>query len=322
MSWENPVRGTTLEVIKVSRQVRLNEEAINNLALKWLEKRMKAPPWPAPLHLETSNRRMLLDYLIILDSLNFCFWSRNKSRWEIWHDGEKYTGYYALALALKRFFERKPEKANFLYLREISFEEFRLWFQGGANLLFLKRRWEILRSVSDFFSKEYGNDSRNFLLSANGYLSTLIPRIAYQIPSFNDVTYYNGGMVYLWKRAQILAADVIGAFQGRGLGAFKDPEYLTAFADYKLPQILFHYGILEYTPELREKIQNLVILPAGSPEEIEIRSATIWAVELLKFILNRRGKNLLSYEIDWLLWNESQKEKMRLPHHLTGTIFY
>lgn len=40
------------------------------------------------------------------------------------------------------------------------------------------------------------------------------------------------------------------------------------FPDYRVPQILNHYGILEYTAELQEKIDKKVPLLSGSPEEI------------------------------------------------------
>jgi hypothetical protein len=39
--------------------------------------------------------------------------------------------------------------------------------------------------------------------------------------------------VFFYKRAQIFAADVYGAFGGRGLGAFNDADRLTCFADYR-----------------------------------------------------------------------------------------
>jgi len=57
---------------------------------------------------------------------------------------------------------------------------------------------------------------------------------------------------------------------------------VTAFADYKLPQVLQHVGILQYSPSLEHKVDNGIFLEAGSPEELEIRENTIWAVELIK----------------------------------------
>ena len=39
--------------------------------------------------------------------------------------------------------------------------------------------------------------------------------------------------VSLYKRAQILIADVWGACEGKGLGEFRDIDTLTMFADYR-----------------------------------------------------------------------------------------
>jgi hypothetical protein len=60
----------------------------------------------------------------------------------------------------------------------------------------------------------------------------------------------------LYKRAQILVADVWSCFQGKGLGAFADIDKITMFADYRVPQMLIHYGSLEYTPKLLFKISQ------------------------------------------------------------------
>ena len=54
------------------------------------------------------------------------------------------------------------------------------------------------------------------------------------------------------------------------------------FADYKVPQILFHLGILKLNSGLEDKLNSKKIIPHGSDEEVEIRAATIVAVEKLK----------------------------------------
>lgn len=263
----------------------------------------------------------MLTYLLMLDSLNFCFWSPTNTRWEIDHRGKQYTGYFGLSLALREFFEAHPDAAKLEYWEKISWQEFLHLLQGGKNLLYLKTRWQIVRNVSKYLLESYGSFG-DFISAADHTLSTLVPRIARELPSFNDYAFYDGNPVYLRKRAQILAIDVYGAFDGRGIGYFKDPEYATAFPDYKLPQIFEHLGIFEYAPKLRAKIAQQKLIRAGSPEEVEIRSATIWAVEYLKEELKKYGGSYHSFQLDWILWEESEKQKLRLPHHRTKTIYY
>ncbi len=43
----------------------------------------------------------------------------------------------------------------------------------------------------------------------------------------------------LYKRAQILVADLWAAFRGRSYGAFVDIDSITMFADYRVPQVSF-----------------------------------------------------------------------------------
>ncbi len=119
-----------------------------------------------------------------------------------------------------------------------------------------------------------------------------------------------------------MGSDIIGAFDRKDFGYFEDPEYPAVFADYKIPQFLLNAGILNYSEKLLKKIKEKTLIKAGSKEEIEIRSSTIWAVEYLKEELLKLGKIFCAFEIDWILWNKSQKTKMEIPYHLTKTIFY
>ena len=121
--------------------------------------------------------------------------------------------------------------------------------------------------------------------------------------------------------AQILVADLRGPFGGQGPGEFADLSWLTAFADYKLPQILWARGALRFHPRLAERIRAGEIIPRGSTEEVEIRALTVVAVEELRERLRRKGREILAFQVDWLLWNLAQ-EKLSVPHHRTLTWAY
>jgi len=315
----NPVLSTAIRVVKNARDVKINRNKTEELAKKWAKK-IAIPKIPENLPLETKNQKMILDYLIMLDSINFCFWSK-KDKWYIPYKGKEYDGYFALSLSLKRFFEDNPNKANLEYFSKISFKEFSKILKGRGELQFLKKRWQIVRKVSSVLIKKYG-DSINFVLSARGRFSILVPKISKELPFFNDTSYYSGQKVYFYKRSQILSSDICSSLSGKGLGFFKDPGYLTAFADYKLPQILKFFGVLEYSIALERKIKNKIIIPAGSKQEVEIRSATVLAVEYLRKALLKLGKNLSSSQIDWILWVKTQEIKIESPYHLTRTIYY
>ncbi len=64
-------------------------------------------------------------------------------------------------------------------------------------------------------------------------------------------------------------------------------------------------------------------IESGSPEEVEIRACTIWVVELIRRQLERLGKGLRAYEIDWVLWNMAQESIFKKrPYHRTLTVYY
>ena len=144
-----------------------------------------------------------------------------------------------------------------------------------------------------------------------------------RLPSFNDATQYDGAEVRFYKRAQILVADLHGAFAGAGLGAFSDLSLLTAFADYKVPQVLRELGVLIYSDGLSATVERRALLPQGSPPEVEIRAATVWACELLRRELATAGRLLRATEVDWALWLAGQSLPAgSRPYHRTYTVFY
>jgi hypothetical protein len=163
----------------------------------------------------------------------------------------------------------------------------------------------------------------DLIRACNGSAVELVARVAVSFPSFNDIAFYRGQEVRFYKRAQILAADLAGALESHELGRFTDLDRLTAFADYKVPQVLRRFGILAYDPDLADRITRREFIPPGSDEEIEIRAATVWGVEELRLALGRLGRAQTASEIDWLLWQAGQELPPDAePYHRTLTIFY
>jgi hypothetical protein len=135
--------------------------------------------------------------------------------------------------------------------------------------------------------------------------------------------------VFFYKRAQILAGDIWAAYgkhEPPHPFGFSDIDKLTMFADYRVPQILRAKGVLRYAPGLAARIDRLEVIPFASDEEVQIRAATVQAVERLKAeieLLSGGGSGVKSIYLDWLLWQEGEKVKDAiLPHHRTLTVFY
>lgn len=110
---------------------------------------------------------------------------------------------------------------------------------------------------------------------------------------------------------------------------FYDMDRLTMFADYRVPQILRARGVLRYSQMLAQKIDTNEVIPSGSEEEVEIRAATVQAVECLRDDVRKLQElhggvaDVKSVTLDWLLWQEGESLKETLPpHHRTLTVFY
>jgi hypothetical protein len=74
---------------------------------------------------------------------------------------------------------------------------------------------------------------------------------------------------------------------------------------------------------LARRIDEGELIPAGSPEEIEIRACALHAVEQLVVELRGRGFQATAATIDYLLWNRGQRPHYKaLPRHRTRTVFY
>jgi hypothetical protein len=311
------------KVAEESLQVQTDEQALVRFSQNLLADGIEVPPWESLYHFHGSSEQTV-SYILVLDSLNFCFWTApGEAKWGIDYKSGKLSGYYALAVSLKQAVESGIPIIRAEYLVELSLNKLKQLLGGQGELQLLKQRVQILKELGQVLLEEYSGEASKLVEAAGGSAIALVRLLSEKLSSFRDVAKYQGHQVFFYKRAQILAVDLYGAFQGKDWGHFIDMDKLTAFADYKLPQVLRHLGILRYAPGLAQKVDKSMLLEAGSPEEVEIRSNTIWAVELIRQELERMGKGVRAFEIDWILWNMGQREAFKeKPYHRTVTIFY
>lgn len=319
---------STQRVVERARLVTIDHEKIAETAGMLAETSVDAPEW-SDLHPVGRDDAENANLVLVLDALNFCFWqipNAERPRWSVTYDGTTYDGYWALAVALKRALERGVPLSDAGFLAAITEEETAEILAGDPGtdqILLLRARMDHLREVGQALLHRWNGTFLTALDQANGSAPALIEMVLHSLPSFRDVVRYDGQAVRFYKRAQILVADVQTAFGGQGPGAFSDMEVLTAFADYKVPQVLRRFGILEYAPELQQQLEEHRLIPPDSTEEVEIRAATVWAVEYLRRALSGRGVHLTSHEIDGRLWHLGQGLPVDAhPYHRTLTVFY
>lgn len=319
------VRATTAAVMARARHVRIVPEAAARLADAWVAAGVTPPAWEGRHHWFDGTHRSA-NWLLALDAVNFSFWSQDPAlRWEVEYKGETLDGYWALAACLTRAVEEDRRTWDAAYLEGLFPGDVTHIFRGAqvSNMPpMLFDRLNNLREAGRVLQERYRGQFMHAIRRAKGSAAYLVALLAHDFPSFNDAAEHDGQEVYFYKRAQLLVSDLWGAFGGTGHGEFRDLEVLTAFADYKLPQLLRHHGVLAYAPELAATVDGRAIIAQGSEQEVEIRAATVQACELLRDLLAERGLAFHAFQVDWLLWQQSQGTQMAHPYHLTRSIYY
>lgn len=314
---------TAKNVAEKSRHVRINQEALKEFTQELAGRSTLIPAWDAEHHFQ-GNDEETVAYLLVVDTINSCFWPPpGEKKWEISYRGKNYSGYYGLAVSLKKTLESRIPLTDASFLATLTMKQLKVVLAGTGVLQLMEERLNNLQELGRVLLEKYRGKASELIAVAGGSALKLATTLAADFSSFRDVATYEGQKVFFYKRAQLFAADLHGALEGKGLGSFSDMEELTAFADYKLPQVLRHVGALDYSPGLAERVDRMVYLNAGSEEEVEIRAHTIWAVELIRREMKRLGKEVSASQIDWLLWNLGQDDQFRAkPYHRTLTIFY
>lgn len=317
----------TARVMREAELVRIDRAALDALAARWADS-----DWPAAvatlsdLH-QPGTPEDAPNWILLLDALNFCFWGPpDGPRWRVtWH-GATHDGYNALAAALSRAVEDGLPISDASWLADLDGETLADVLrpeEGAPAIPLFAERLANAREVGRTLRDRYDGQFRNVIEEASYDAVALEVAIERDFPSFADIAEWRGSPVPFLKRAQILVADLRAITGGAGAGAIRGLENLTAFADYKLPQRLRALGVLEYADSLAETVDSYTLIPAGSEPEVEIRAATIWAVEALRRALAERGAKRTAAAIDERLWVESQTRLPdERPYHRTRTIYY
>ncbi len=312
-------------VVAAGRHVRVDGDAVQAVvegALAGSEglPRFRAPRWRDGHNFPGPGGVPSVNFLLAQDAVNFCFWG--DPPWRVTYRGRVHSGYRGLVAALRRALEVGCPLDDAAYLAHLSADDLEFILRGEGRLPLLRERLENLREVGRVLQERYGGRGERLVEAAGGSAVALVRLLAAEFRSFDDRARYDGLEVPFYKRAQLCVADLYGAYGGQGLGSFGDLDRLTAFADYELPRVLRHLGILRYSPELAAAVDGRRLLPAGSPEEVEIRAATVVAVERLRRALAECGMHLRAFEVDWILWDWCQEHPPAAPAHRTLTIYY
>jgi hypothetical protein len=293
------------------------------------------PPvaWPTAIR----HERIAL-YILALDAINFCFWPST-------------TGYeYAdlacslAGLASADHTGQSQQLDNGLPSSDYALSPAKLQEMTVVDMTALlgrhhkdakvppdmEQRCTLWNELGRVLVQDFKGSALQLLQAAEGSAVKLVHLLYTHFQGFRDIVVSSSPprpTLFFLKRAQICAGDLQASL---GLKDWQDMHHLTTFADYRLPQLLRHWKVLEYaTPALREAVDECQVLAIGSEAEISIRAATVVAVEelvqLLRTIHQSSSKAWTAVQVDWYLWQVGEQmdaAQELAPHHRVRTIYY
>eukprot|EP00128_Syssomonas_multiformis_P007236 Colp12_sorted_trinity150504_noHs@10485 len=327
-------------IARESRDVAIPDEAVRSAAKKLYEEiksqKYSKSNWRKndlhPQVLDTTT----VDWIVVLDTLNFSFWSNRTDGTEfaISYKGKRYNGYWLLCAAINRALDEGIPITTPSFYANITDEQVRHIFRSDTDeeVPLLPERAKNLREVGTVLMQKFEGSFINCIEQAQNSAQKLLDIVTSSFSCFNDVATFGGREVHIQKRSQILIADLWACFEGEGYGRFDDVETLTMFADYRVPQGLAHLGLLSYSPQLLERMRSADLFQPGERLEVEIRGCSIWAVELLtrEVLKLREAEGRADVEInsvilDFYIWDYSKRFKKEMDHipiHKIRSIFY
>ena len=322
---------------------------------------------------EVQRVERVLLYILALDTINFCFWPTEDSSGKS-VCAKNLLEYEHLASALRLTAEKDDviaeddvgaESADTYAfsprnLAKTSLESFLSDIQkylpeptsdGGDGCYLIPNASERVRLLNELghgLITHHDGSATAMLkkcIGPSGRPSAvkLVDIITSTFRGFRDeVVDAKGRQICFYKRAQIVVGDIWAAFAkgktdtvGGRLTNFDDISELTTFADYRVPQLLRHVGVLRYSEELSTKVDGMEELMAGSSDELFIRAGTVVAVDRLVDEVKQTLKDNVASQgridkvnavlLDWHLWQIGEKmdrEGTLKPHHRVRTIFY
>ena len=235
------------------------------------------------------------------------------------------SGYFTIATSLKERFEAQGPLSAEELQRLTAVDCARLFGQAlddGPVEEVMSLFATALHDLGAYLQQAFTGDFTRLIEAAGESAARLVELLA-AMPFFQDVEPYEELRVPFYKRAQLTAADLALAFQGRDCGHFADLDRLTIFADNLVPHVLRLDGLLGYDDTLLARIEAGELIPAGSAEEVEIRACAVHVVELLVAAAREQGHALTAQQLDYLLWTRGQQPRYKArPRHRTRTVYY
>ena len=327
--WNRPVLESVIPVIEQSRHVATSPEAVQAVAGWMAYETFIFPSGSVGGDFDMGSQPdHIMDLTFLESTLNFAFTDFESSvKYEVEYQGRTCSDTEGMFARIHEAIATGVPVLDGEYLASITRTDLERIFRGNIEMPMLDERVEILNEVGTTLVNRYDGRFHRFVrdcapaMYADG--DGVLERMVVEFPRFNDVSDYHGSEVRFHKLAQLSLWSLHMALHSSGGWQLTDLADITAFADYIVPVGLNLMGILEYTPDLEERIDQGAMIERDSDEEIEIRAHSLYATALLTDAMNAirpADEQLIIPQTDHRLWRTYHATFK--PHHLTRTTMY
>lgn len=269
-----------------------------------------------PYSVYDMSTKDIVNFLLIYDSIDFSFWGNPK--WTINADGKDLDGSFALLHCIFNLFNGRDSEEVYKELENMTLEDFSVILKGNVDIPLLEERYKIVNGIARIVNKRMNG---NFYGRVKDITTDkdLFKLILDNFTRFEDTRSYKCQTIYFYKLAQLLTSDILHVIENKEKLSV-DYSNLIGCADYKIPQVMQGFGILEYDHKLSSLLESKTELEENSPFEVEIRASMIVVID---YIYNRINKSIARIDINDFVWGKGQdKTKQYKPYHLTRTTSY
>lgn len=299
-------------VSKNSKHVTIDEEKLNHFVENIKDIKMNHWLSSSPFGLLDLSDETIINFLLIYESINFSFWGEPK--WTIDTNIGKLDGSIALLYVLLQYV-KESKSTDF---SSMSKKEFLKILKGNIKIPLFEERFKIIKEVSAIVNDKMQGNFYQYIKDITSDIE-LFETIIANFPSFKDERLYNKQTIYFYKLAQLLTSDILHIREQKEKIKV-NYTHLVGCADYKIPQILRQFGILNYDNNLAKIVDNHSEISINSIYEVEIRANMITVINMINKKLNYKYCRI---DInDFIYMQKNNKNFKMRPYHLTRCTNY
>jgi len=312
----NKILESSRFVVDNAKYVKINYDKANLLIEELLRFDNVHYLTKVPYGIYDMRTRDIVNFLLIYDSIDFSFWGTPK--WTIDANGKDLDGGIALLHCIFNLFNGRDSVEVYKELENMTLEEFKEILKGNVEIPLLEERYKIVTGIAKIVNEKMNGNFYGYIREMN-IDKEIFETILNNFNSFQDTRTYGGKTIYFYKLAQLLTSDILHVIEIKEQVSV-DYSSLLGCADYKIPQVMQGFDILEYDTELSLLLETKTEIEENSEFEVEIRASMI---VVINYIWEQIDKSIDRIDINDFIWSKGQdKIKEYTPYHLTRTTSY